>query len=291
MKRVDSNVVSRLDDKIIKEIVGDKLIGREIIIYEEVDSTNLVGKNLGRQENSDGFVVIANSQTMGRGRFSREWSSTCGGDIYLSIVIKPNFTPEKSSMLTILAALSVNKSINKYINDNYNDNILGENIAKIESKIKWPNDITINGKKVCGILTEISCMKDKIEYVVIGIGVNVNREIFHEGIQDTATSIYNEIGQIIDRNSLIADILINMNDYYKRFLLIGNLSNVVEEYNNNLVNYNNKVKVIQKEMDYTGTAIGINNEGGLLVRKDGENDELVTIISGEVSVRGIYGYV
>lgn len=290
MGRVDKNEINRLDAKIIKEIVGDKLIGREIILFEEVDSTNLVGKSLGRDENTEGFVVIANSQTMGRGRLSREWSSTSGSDIYLSIVIKPNITPEKSSMLTILAALSVNKSINMHVKKHAN--IHGEKEINIESKIKWPNDITIRGKKVCGILTEISCMKDKIEYVVIGIGVNVNREKFHEGIQSTATSLYNETRQVVDRNSLIADILINMNDYYNQFLHASNLSNVVEEYNSNLVNYNNKVRVIQKDIDYTGTAIGINNEGGLLVWKDnGESSELVTIISGEVSVRGIYGYV
>lgn len=289
MASVDRNIENRLDTNIMKEIVGDRLIGREIILYEEVDSTNLVGKNLGRQENTEGFVVIANSQTMGRGRFSREWSSTSGSDIYLSIIIKPNITPDKSSMLTILAALAVNKSINVYVNKHINSHD-GKD-TNSGSKIKWPNDITIQGKKVCGILTELSCMKDKIEYVVIGIGVNVNREKFHEDIQDTATSIYNEIGQMVDRNALISDILINMNDYYSLFLQTGNLSNVVEEYNSNLANYNNKVKIIQKEMDYTGIALGINNEGGLLVRKDGESNELVTIISGEVSVRGIYGYV
>lgn len=277
----------------IKDIVGNKLIGREIILYEEVDSTNLVGKKLGKEDNSEGFVIIADSQTMGRGRLSREWSSTSGSDIYLSMIIKPSIKPEKSSMITILAALAVNKSINKHINTHVikHVNSFGENINNnLESKIKWPNDITLSGKKVCGILTEISCMKDKIEYVVIGIGINVNREKFVEGIQDTATSLYKECGHTIERNLLIGDILINMNDYYNEFMKIGDLSNVLEEYNDNLVNYNNKVKIIQKDLEYTGTALGINNEGGLIVRKNDDNSE-VTIISGEVSVRGIYGYV
>lgn len=217
---------------------------------------------------------------MGRGRLSRAWSSTSGSDIYLSMVVKPDILPQNSCMLTILAALSVNKSINKYLN-----------IPHTKSKIKWPNDITIHGKKVCGILTEMSCIKDKVEYVVIGIGVNVNRERFIESIQDSATSLYIENGQKLDRNLLIADILLNMNDYYNQFLKTGNLSDVREEYNGNLANYNNKVKVIQKDNEYTGTAFGINDEGGLLVRKDGDSNRLDIIISGEVSVRGIYGYV
>jgi BirA family biotin operon repressor/biotin-[acetyl-CoA-carboxylase] ligase len=282
MESMNRNSGDRIDVNKIKEVVVGKLIGREIIFYEEVDSTNLVGKRQGKEENTEGLVIIADSQTLGRGRLSREWSSTGGSDIYLSMVIKPNIKPEKSSMLTILAALAVNRSINKHINMHVNNDL--------ETKIKWPNDITLNGKKVCGILTEMSCMKDIIEYVVIGIGVNVNREKFPEGIQDTATSLYKECGLRIDRNVLIGDILINMNDYYNQFMKIGNLSNILEEYNKNLVNYNNKVKIIQKDTEYTGTALGINNEGGLIVRKD-ENNSVVTIISGEVSVRGIYGYV
>lgn len=297
MENIESNIGDRIVTDRIKDIVGNKLIGRDIIFYEEVDSTNLVGKKLGKEDNTEGFVIIADSQIMGRGRLRREWSSTSGSDIYLSIIIKPNIKPDKSSMITILAALAVNKSINKHVNMNVNKyinlsgNTLNKNITNnLESKIKWPNDITLRGKKVCGILTEMSCMNDKIEYVVIGIGVNVNREKFAEGIQDTATSLYKECGQKIDRNVLIGDILVNINDYYNEFMRTGDLSGVMDEYNNNLVNYNNKVKIIQKDVEYSATALGINHEGGLIVRKDDDNS-VVTIISGEVSVRGIYGYV
>ena len=161
-------------------------------------------------------------------------------------------------------------------------------VTGLNAVIKWPNDIIFHGKKLCGILTEMSTEIGCINYVVIGVGINVNQETFPEEIKDKATSLRLETGGRLRRAELIAAVMEQFESCYGTFLKTKDLSGVRERYNRLLVNRNQEVKVIEPGNEYEAYAIGINDTGELLVRtKDGER----AIFAGEVSVRGVYGYV
>jgi len=193
----------------------------------------------------------------------------------MSIMIRPNLHPSCASMLTLVAALAVADGIEK--------------VCGLDSKIKWPNDIVVNGKKVCGILTEMSTELECINYVVTGIGINANTEEFPEDIRDVATSLFLETGNKVKRSQLIAAVMEAFERYYGRFMENENMSGLLEDYNRLLANRNNAVRVLAPSNEYTGTALGIDETGELLVRM--EDGEIRRVISGEVSVRGIYGYL
>jgi BirA family biotin operon repressor/biotin-[acetyl-CoA-carboxylase] ligase len=178
-------------------------------------------------------------------------------------------------MLTLVAASAVAEGIDK---------VTGQCC-----QIKWPNDIVLNKKKVCGILTEMNMEIDSIAYVVVGIGINVNRINFGEEIADMATSLKKESGHNIERSVLLSEILTAFFRDYKLFLEKQDLSPFLESYNQKLVNVGREVKIIKKGEEIIRTAIGINDRGELIVQDAEGNTE--HIFSGEVSVRGIYGYV
>ena len=163
------------------------------------------------------------------------------------------------------------------------------NVTGQECQIKWPNDIVLNRKKVCGILTEMNMEIDSIAYVVVGVGINVNRMEFREDIAETATSLKKESGHSIERAELLSEILSAFFRDYKLFLEKQDLSPFLESYNQKLVNVGREVKIIKKGEEIIRTAIGINDRGELIVQDAEGNTE--HIFSGEVSVRGIYGYV
>lgn len=192
----------------------------------------------------------------------------------MSLLLRPDFMPEDASMLTLIAAMAVREGIRQ--------------IAGLEGQIKWPNDVVLNGKKVCGILTEMSTEMEWIRYVVIGIGINVNMREFPEEIRETATSLALCADKTIRCAELIAAVAGAWEYYYKKFLKTKDLSFLMEEYNQMLVNVDREVKVLAPKGEYTGISRGINEKGELLVET---NQELRTVLSGEVSVRGIYGYV
>lgn len=272
----------QLDPVSIENIVSTECFGKRIIYFEEVDSTNLVAKQLGKQEGTHGILVVAEKQNAGRGRLGRNWSSPKGSGIYLSLVLQPEINPEHAAMLTIIAALAVNQGIRK--------------TTGIESYIKWPNDIVINGKKVCGILTEMSSVNEKLECVVIGIGINVSQMSFPKELKSMATSLQMEGKKDVDRSELIINIMNYLEMYYKSFIKEKSLQPIVGEYNSFLVNMGRQVRILDDAASYTGTALGINESGALLVNTEeiiqGEKKSVIKmVVSGEVSVRGIYGYV
>ena len=159
----------------------------------------------------------------------------------------------------------------------------------LNAMIKWPNDAVLEGKKICGILTEMSTELMEIQYVIPGIGINVNQKDFPDDIKATATSLYIESGKIQKRSEIIAAIMEAFEGYYDTFIKTQDMSGLIEEYNANLVNLGNEVCVLDPAGEFRGVSEGINKEGALLVRlADGTLKE---IISGEVSVRGVYGYV
>ncbi len=155
--------------------------------------------------------------------------------------------------------------------------------------IKWPNDIVINGKKICGILTEMNAEIERVNYVIMGIGINVNMESFPDELKEKATSLKNELGNEVDRKKLVANILNNFEVFYEDFKNTGDISRVIEICREGSLLINKEVRVINGNNEVICTVIDIDDEGELIVKhKDGTINR---VISGEVSVRGIYGYV
>lgn len=254
-----------------------------IVHYESTGSTNEDAKRLAHEGAAHGTVVMADAQSAGKGRRGRTWQSPAGSNLYFSLMLKPEFAPDKASMLTLVMALSVVQALNK------------QTKAAFDYQIKWPNDIVVNGRKLCGILTEMTMEGGKIESVVIGVGINVNQEHFDDEILDCATSLLLEKkrngtqAMIPDRMELLKSVLEIFDANYEMFCENLNLDFMKADYELSLANMNNRVKVLEPAGEYEGTALGINEQGELMVRiSDGS---IKAIYAGEVSVRGIYGYV
>ena len=246
---------------------------QNIIYKEEIDSTNTEIKRQAKAGAPEGTLVIAEEQTQGKGRRGRDWNSPKGTGIWMSFLLKPAILPEKAASITLVAALAVSKAIEKE--------------TGLKAQIKWPNDLVVNGKKLCGILTEMSAERDNIHYVVVGIGLNVNMKEFPKELP-FATSLFLEGGRTYQKEALITAILQEFEDCYKEFLKTENLEKLREDYNKRLVNIDHQVQIIKNEEILLGIARGVNVQGELLVEtKEG----IQNILSGEVSVRGVYGYV
>lgn len=254
--------------------------GRKLYFFESTGSTNPDAKRFAEEGDPHGTTVVADRQTAGRGRRGRSWSSPSGKSIYFTIVVRPAFAPDKASMITLVMALSVAQAI--------------EEVTGLPAQIKWPNDIVVHKKKVCGILTEMSMTPemDEIQFVVAGVGVNTNHdspEEFPEEIRETATSLKIESGVHIDRAGLLERILARFEENYDWFEKIQDLSALQEDYQAHLINMDTQVRVLDPAGEYTGISRGISERGELIVER--ENGERVLVYAGEVSVRGLYGYV
>lgn len=252
-----------------------KWAGQQIFCFETIDSTNIRARQLGENHAPHGTLVVSEQQTAGRGRRGRSWESPAGSSIYMSILLKPDFLPTQAPMLTIVMAYSVAVALRRK--------------TGLDFQIKWPNDIVLNGKKVVGILTEMSTEIGYINHVVIGVGINVNTETFPKELCATATSIRKESGTTWKRAELIGEILREFEVQYDRFIVEKDLSYLQEAYNAILVNCNREVCILAEKDGYHAIALGIDPKGELLVRKEDGSEEAV--YAGEVSVRGIYGYV
>lgn len=249
-------------------------VGKKIYYFDELDSTNIKANRLAEEGAEHGTLVVANQQKAGKGRRGRGWESPAGTSIYMTLLLKPDIVPSNASMLTLVAALAVAKGIEK--------------MTGMEVKIKWPNDIVINGRKICGILTEMSAQIDYVNHIIIGIGINVHNKEFPQELSDRATSILMECGQSINRAALIETIWEAFEDYYDRYMTTQDMTALRQEYDAYLVNRGQRVQVLDPKEPFEGVAQGITDRGELIV-DTWESRKLVS--SGEVSVRGIYGYV
>ena len=250
-------------------------LGKEIVYKETTGSTNADVRRMAEDGAENGLLVVADAQTSGKGRRGRQWESEKGTNLYFSMLLKPDIAPDKASMITLVAAYSVAKVIEKN--------------TGLDAKIKWPNDIVVGKKKVCGILTEMNMERDYIHHIVVGIGINVNEEEFPDEIRDMATSLKKEVGRIVSRANLLCDILLQFEKDYSAFLAAEDLKPFIDDYNKMLVNKGALVKVLDPKGEFSGIAGGINEEGMLIVFK--ENGQIEKVYAGEVSVRGMYGYV
>lgn len=259
----------------IKSLMHTEWVAREVLYFDTIDSTNTKAQELAEKGYQSGTLVVADKQESGKGRRGRSWVSPSGTGIFMTLMIKPDINPNNASMLTLVAALAVAKAITS---------VTGE-----EAMIKWPNDIVVNGKKVCGILTEMNAQFDYINYIVVGIGINVHNESFPEEISQMASSLMIEAGgKRFHRAQIIAETMSYFEQYYDTFLKTQDLSALVREYDKLLVNRNKSVRVLDPKEPFDGKAMGITPKGELIV-DTWESRKLVS--SGEVSVRGIYGYV
>lgn len=249
--------------------------GKQVFYYEETDSTNIRAKQLGEEGAPHGTLAVADQQNAGRGRRGRGWESPKGCSIYMSILLRPVIPPVKAPMLTLVMALSVAEGLKES--------------TGLDPGIKWPNDIVLNGKKLVGILTEMSTEIDYINHVVIGVGINVNMTDLPEEIKGKATSLRLEMGQVVKRSPIIAAVMRNFEKNYSLFLETQNLEKMQEKYNSLLVNREKEVRILGGKEEYNAYALGVNKEGELLIRREDGTTEAV--YAGEVSVRGVYGYV
>jgi BirA family transcriptional regulator, biotin operon repressor / biotin---[acetyl-CoA-carboxylase] ligase len=259
----------------IEPYLTTNFIGRNIIHFDTIDSTNSKAKQLA-DSIEDGTILISEEQISGRGRLGRSWVSPKYKGVWMSIVLKPDLNPMEAVKLTQVAAAAV---------------VLGSRELGVDILVKWPNDIVINHKKTCGILTEMSAELTRINYVVVGIGINVNIDEadFPEDIKEIATSLKVETGTSINRQELVGRILNNFEMLYKRFVNENDIASSLKVCREKSALLGNCINVIKRDGSLEAKALDIDEEGRLLVEYPDGTKEF--ILSGEVSIRGKGSYI
>lgn len=260
----------------IAPFLKTKFIGRKIKYFASLDSTNIKAKDLAADGEADGAIVISEEQTMGKGRLGRSFISPKGKGIWMSIILRPDIEPLSASIITQIAAAALN---------------LAAAEMEIQTYIKWPNDIILNNKKVCGILTEMSAELTNINYVILGIGINANldKNDFTEEVTKKATSFKEEAGKKISRQELLAKVLNHFEVLYEDFIINDNIENTIKVCRENSILIGREINVIKRGTAIKAKAIDINDNGLLVVEY--ENGKTEELISGEVSIRGLENYV
>ena len=275
-------------DEILSRLRSEYM-GRSLYYYEETDSTNLRIRQLADEGADEGTLAVSDMQTAGRGRRGRGWISPPGMNIYMSLLLKPDIAPSDAPMITIIMAMAVCDAVCDMVGGA--GVVPGADRETPDVRIKWPNDIVVNGRKVCGILTEMDMAGDRIDRVTVGVGINVNqsdRDLFPQDIRETATSLKLECGADVNRAVLIARIMEEFERLYVRFVQKRNLGFMHDRYEERLAGLGNEVRVLDPQGEYTGVSRGITDRGELLVET--ADGTVQTVYAGEVSVRGLYGY-
>lgn len=237
-----------------------------------IDSTNNYAKEVASKKKKDISLIFTKNQINGRGRLGRSFISNNDKGIWASYIFKPSIEPSKSTIFTLAASVAVCKTLNK--------------VCKVKTMIKWPNDIILNNRKVCGILTEMNCEMDIVNYIITGIGINLLQESFDKDLKNIATSIYIETKKKYDRGLIIATLCYNINNIYE-LIKKNNYKQVLEEWNCLSLINGKEIKIIKNKEVIYGQAIGIDEEGKLIVLDKNGIERIYN--SGEVSIRGIMG--
>ena len=262
-----------MKQEILAQMSPTGVVGREILYFDEIDSTNTYAKQMAQTGAPDGTAVIAGRQSAGRGRLSRSFQSPADKGLYLTVLLRPHLPPERLLPVTSLAGVALCGAV--------------ERLCGIRPGLKWPNDPVLNGKKLCGILTELTGGGD----LVLGIGVNVTQTPadFSPEVAEIATSLLMELGRPVSRAALAAALLEELDRMYQ-VLRKGELSAYLSVYRRDCVNLGKRVQLLAPDgTRETAEAVGIDEDFGLIVRTDGGAER--TLHTGEVSVRGLYGYV
>ncbi len=247
-----------------------KVMGKNIVLFSEVDSTNDVAKKMEKEGAQDGTLICAEIQNAGKGRRGNIWESGSADGIYMSLIVRPAMEVAFAPQITLLVAIAICKAIRKQ--------------TKLEALIKWPNDILIENKKVCGILTELELVAEEtqIRGVVIGVGVNVNNESFPPTVADIATSLKIQSGQHVERKEIIRSFLQEFEAIYLQYIKEKEFKRFLTEYKSFCHTLLKEIKVTRGSTAFFGKAIDITNNGELVVSS---NEGNVIVNAGEVSVR------
>lgn len=256
----------------IKSNLKTESIGKNIVHLDTIDSTNVYAKKVAK-DNEHGTLIISEEQTAGKGRLGKSWASNSGEGIWMTMILKPKIKIQNAPFLTLVAGAAAVKALNN----------LG-----IDARIKWPNDITLNSKKICGILTELSAENESINYIVLGMGINVKTIDFDQELSTKATSILKE-GFDIDRENIIIGILENFETIYKEYVDRNDKREILNLNRKFSAIIGKNVYVIEGNARKLKKCLDINEEGNLLVQD--EHGNITEVNSGEVSVRGENGYV
>ncbi|CAG1065353.1 BirA family transcriptional regulator, biotin operon repressor / biotin---[acetyl-CoA-carboxylase] ligase [uncultured bacterium] len=249
----------------LQTLLSGKLFGREVHFFDSIDSTNAKAFELAREGAPEGTIVVAETQTRGKGRIGRKWESPAGMNLYLSVILRPKVAPQGAQGLTFVAAVAAAEAVSA---------------SGVKPAVKWPNDILIGGRKTAGILLEMDSEPDRVHFVVAGIGVNLNarRDMFPEYIKDTATSLFEETGSSIDRGLFTARLLSSMERWYGVYLSEGFVP-VLEAWKGSFRTVGKPVKVTFFDRTIEGICAGVDSDGALLLEREGR---LERIISGDV---------
>ncbi len=259
-----------LSEEKIRSNLSAAWAGCEIVCLETADSTNRCARQWAQKGAKHGALVVAETQTAGRGRRGRNWISPAGEGIFMSLILRPAFEPSRAASLSLCTALATARAL--------------ERVTQLDCKIKWPNDIVCKGKKVCGMLLEMDADADGVRSVIAGVGINVHQRAFPPEIEDTASSVDLLAGRRISRASVIRAFLEEMET-----ALALECGALMEAYRARSATLSKRVQVIAPTETYTGTALEVTDSGALIVQSDaGERRE---VLAGDVSVRGIMGYV
>lgn len=261
----------RLDYENLRDFLSTRYIGRRVIYLEATTSTNDIAKKLGMEGEKEGLVVVAEQQTSGRGRMGRSWSTHSGEAIAMTMLLKPDIPVNQGPSITPLLAISIVKAL--------------KDLIGIEVGIKWPNDIVLGSKKLCGILTEMSISNGKINCIIVGMGLNVNQESFEDEIKDIAISLRGFSGSYYKRKEILSSILnqfeINYEIFKKRG--IGAFRDDLKKYS---ILMGKDIEICDIGENLKGKAIDIGEDGSLIVELfDGKK---INVISGEVTIKGYY---
>jgi BirA family biotin operon repressor/biotin-[acetyl-CoA-carboxylase] ligase len=256
-------------DDLLARLGKTKVIGRDIRVFEETTSTNDVIEKLARDGVKEGVVVFAESQTKGRGRLGRKWMSPTHKGLWFSVLLRPELSPQETTQLTVASATALRRAI--------------KNVTGLVAEIKWPNDLLIGGRKVVGILTEMSAEVDRVRHVTLGIGVDVNQDAsdFPPELRKTATSLKVETGEEISRAGLATEILRELDFDYAR-ICGGKFPAVADEWESGCATIGKNVSVQMGARQIRGCAESLDDDGALLVRT--EHGHLERVIGGDVTL-------
>jgi len=255
----------------VKSRLQTNFIGKAIHSFRQVTSTSDIAKELAAKGAKEGTVIVAETQTRGRGRLSREWASPEGG-IWLSIILRPKVSPKEASKLTLTTSVAVARVINK--------------LFGLKAEIKWPNDVQIDGKKICGILTEGVTRGKAADFVVVGIGVNANIDLqsLPKPLRGLTTSLKKELGRRIEREKFLSALLNEIERYYNAFAK-EKFSSILKEWRSLCSHLGSSVKVTSFYETLEGLAVDIDEDGALLVQL--KNGTTRRVVSGDVTVKPI----
>lgn len=268
------SVPDNIDFEQMQKDLQTSIIGKEIFYYDSIESTNTRAKEIALQT-KEGALVVAEEQTSGKGRLGRSWLSPKNKGVYMSVILKPDTDPGDVAKLTLLGAAGIHLALKD---------------IGIESQIKWPNDIVIDGKKVAGVLTEMHSELGVINYLVLGMGINANvkAEEMPEDLKDKATSLRAVIGKEIDRRDLFVKLVTRIDDLYKEFLESHQIDRAIQICIDNSAVIGKEINIYQGKTKRKGRAIGLNNNGELVVEFDTGVENL---FSGEISIRSKENYI